>query len=76
MSRRVTCVGFSPCGDDLAHERLARDHAEERPVLLAHEHRANLGILEQQPTGLRILAGDEHRRRGHHRVANDLLAHG
>ena len=65
---------IEPGRDDLAHERLARDDADEPPVVLADEDGAHLGVLrKEQPRLLRARAVAEHRRLRHHRLAHDLL---
>ena len=61
-------------GDDLPHERLARDHAGE-PAVVDHEDRTNGGIGQALPRLLCACRDIERTRLGHHRIPDVLSAH-
>ena len=87
VDRRVRRLGelahggrarVEPARDDLADERLARDHADE-VAAVAHEHGAHLRPHQRLARLLRGRRGLEGMRRRDHRVADALLlvaAHG
>ena len=87
VDRRVRRLGdlahggrprIEPARDDLADERLARDHADE-VAAVADEHGAHLGPHQRLARLLRGRRGLEGMRRRDHRVADALLlvaAHG
>jgi hypothetical protein len=60
-------------GDDLADERLARDHARELAAV-GDQHRAHCGIRQPLARLLRAGRGLERTRLRNHRIA-DVLAH-
>src|SRR6266545_1004308 len=66
-------AGIPSRGDDLAHERLPRDDADESP-LVADEDRAHLGTGKQLPRLLGRRRGVKRPRLGDHRLSNP--AHG
>ena len=60
----------APGRDHLAHERLARDDAEQPAVFVADEEHAHLRATERLARLLGARAAVQHRRVGHHRVAH------
>ena len=64
-------------GDDLANERLPRDHADEASLLIDDEHRAHvLALREALARVLPAVVDPQRRGLRHHRLADRDVAHG